>query len=144
MKKTTILLVLLFFVFNGFSSNNSKSSYIIKDSSKNVNKIEVYYFHYKHRCSTCLAVEEQTRNDLIDIYPVKMNSGEITFQSVDMEEKSGEDLANKLKVKWQTLIFIHKDQRTDLTNDAFLYATTKPDKLKVKIKEIVDKMLKLR
>ena len=96
MKKIINLLVLLLFVFNGFSSNNSKSSNIIKDSSNNVNKVEVYYFHYKHRCSTCLAVEEQTRNDLIDIYPAKVNSGKITFQSVDMEEKNGEDLANKI------------------------------------------------
>ena len=144
MEKIINLLVLLLFVFNGFSNNNSKSSNIIKDSSKNENKIEVYYFHYKYRCSTCLAVEEQTRNDLIDIYPAKMNSGEITFQSVDMEEKSGEDLANKMKVKWQTLIFIHNGQRTDLTNDAFLYAQTNPNKLKVKIKEIVDKMLNLK
>ena len=71
-----------------------------------------------------------------------MKSGEIIFKSVNLDEAEGEKLAKKIKISGQTLLFTKGSQKTNLTNDAFMYATTKPEKLKAKIKKTVDKMLK--
>ena len=108
---------------------------------ENDNIIEVYYFHFSHRCATCISVEEVTRNTLIENYPEKIRSGEITFKSVDMDEKEGKELAKKMRVSGQTLLFTNDKKKTNLTNDAFLYAGTNPQKLQEKIKKTVSNLM---
>jgi ABC-type enterochelin transport system ATPase subunit len=71
-------------------------------------------------------------------YPEQMKSGVITFQSLNIEEGETEALAKKLGVSGQTLLIVKGDKKTDLTNDAFMYARTKPDKLKEKVKNAID------
>lgn len=100
--------------------------------------IEVYYFHNTRRCATCNAVEQVTRETLEESYPEQMKSGVITFQSLNIEEGETEALAKKLGVSGQTLLIVKGDKKTDLTNDAFMYARTKPDKLKEKVKNAID------
>ncbi len=105
-------------------------------------KVQVYYFHYERRCATCIAVEEETRKALVELYPTFVKKGNITFQSVNLEEKSGEALANKLKVAGQSLIIVKGDQIADLTEKGFLYAKSEPEKLRAEIKKEVDALLK--
>jgi hypothetical protein len=105
-------------------------------------KIEVYYFHNERRCATCEAVESETKKALEEYYSDKMKAGTITFLSVNIEEKTNEALAEKLGISGQTLLFISGEQKADLTNDAFMYARTKPEKLKKEIKKTVDDLLK--
>jgi len=105
-------------------------------------KIEVYYFHNERRCATCEAVESETKKALEEYYSDKMKAGTITFLSVNIEEKTNDALAEKLGVSGQTLLFISGEQKVDLTNDAFMYARTKPEKLKKEIKKTVDEFLK--
>ncbi len=100
--------------------------------------IEVYYFHNTRRCATCNAVEQVTRETLEESYPEQMKSGVITFQSLNIEEGETEALAKNLGVSGQTLLIVKGDKKTDLTNDAFMYARTKPDKLKEKVKNAID------
>ncbi len=138
MKKINILLVLLFAVmFSAYSQKETNTSN--KEDDKPL--IEVYYFHYSHRCATCIAVEEETRNSLNELYPSMMKDEDITFLSVDMDTEEGEEFSKIIKVSGQTLLFIKDDKREDLTNDAFMYARSNPDKLKSKIKKVIDKML---
>jgi len=103
-------------------------------------KIEVYYFHNTHRCATCQAVESVTRKTLEDTYQQQMKSGEITFQSLNIEEDVNEPLARKLHVSGQTLLFVKGGKKKDLTNDAFMYARSNPDKLKTKIVNTIEKL----
>lgn len=105
-------------------------------------KIMVYYFHYERRCATCNAVEDVTKATLNELYAAKMKSGDITFQSVNLEEKAGEELGNKLKVAAQALIIVKDGQQTDLTEKGFMYAKSNPDKLKTEIKKAIDAALK--
>lgn len=105
-------------------------------------KIIVYYFHYTRRCATCNAVEDVTKQALQQYYAAKMKSGDITFKSVNIEEKSGEELADKLKIAGQALVVLKGDQQTDLTDKGFMYALSEPDKLKAEVKKAVDAALK--
>jgi hypothetical protein len=102
--------------------------------------IEVIYFHNTRRCATCMAVESVTKSTLEEKYPDQMKSGKITFQSLNIEEEANEPLAQKLHVSGQTLLFLKDGEKKDLTNDAFMYARTKPEKLSDKIVETINKL----
>ena len=125
MKTLKSIVVLLFLapVF-AFSQNNST-------------KIEAYYFHNATRCTTCKTVEAEAKADLKELYGDK-----VTFQALNLEEKSTDAIAKKLKVSGQTLLVVKGDKQVNLTNEGFLYAVTDPDKFKAKIKEKVDPMMK--
>jgi hypothetical protein len=69
-----------------------------------------------------------------------MKTGEITFLSVNLEDDINKALAEKLKISGQTLLVVKGDKQENLTNTAFMYATTKPEKLKKAIGEAVEKL----
>ena len=100
-------------------------------------KIEAYYFHNATRCTTCKTVEAEAKADLKELYGDK-----VTFQALNLEEKSTDAIAKKLKVSVQTLLVVRGDKQVNLTNEGFLYAVTDPDKFKAKIKEKVDPLMK--
>lgn len=100
-------------------------------------KVEVYYFHNTRRCATCQSVESVTKEALEETYPEEMKNGEIIFQSLNIEEDENEELAKELEISGQTLLFIKDGEKMDLTNDAFMYARSNPDKLKKKIKQFI-------
>jgi len=142
MKRMLIYITISLISLSNFACNSENIKTENGNNIPEVEKIEVYYFHYSHRCKTCVAVETETKKALNELYSQKMKSGKIKFTSVNMDEKFGEDLAKKMKVSGQTLLFVHADKRTNLTNDAFMFAVTNPSKLKAKVKIAVDKMLK--
>ena len=130
------------FLMNIFACNNTANSENTEEEvSTKTEIIEVYYFHYSRRCATCVAVEEETQRILKELYPEKMENNEITFLSVDMDEKEGKELAKKMRVSGQSLLFIQGYKQINLTSDAFLYANSNPDKLKEKIEKTILKML---
>jgi len=104
-------------------------------------KVEVFYFHFTRRCTTCNNVEKVSKDAVETLYPAGVKSGEITFKSVNLDEKAGEAIGAKYKIEGQTLIVISGDKRVDLTDKGFLYANDSPAKLKAEIKKAVDGML---
>lgn len=107
----------------------------------NAKKIEVHYFHNTRRCASCNAVEDVAKATLKEYYSKQMDNGLVTFQSIDLGEKSSKDMINKYKVSGPTLIFVSGSEIVNLTNEGFMYARTKPEKFKEEIKKSVDKML---
>lgn len=105
-------------------------------------KVEVLYFHFTRRCTTCNNVEKVTRETLLKQYPEQSKNGQITFTSVNLDEKEGEAIGAKHKVEGQALLFVSGDKRVDLTDKAFLYANSGQEKLKAEIRKVVDNMLK--
>ncbi len=98
-------------------------------------EIKAYYFHATRRCATCMAVEDVTKETL-----KSYNGGKVLFQSINSEEDSKNPLIEKFKVNGQTLLLVKGDKVVDLTNDAFLYARTSPDKFKGKLKATIDSL----
>ena len=105
-------------------------------------KIEVYYFHFTRRCMTCNNVEKVSKEAVETQYAEKVKKGEITFKSVNLDEKDGEVIGAKYKIEGQTLIIICGDKRVDLTDKGFMYANNSPEKLKAAIKKAIDGMIK--
>jgi ABC-type glycerol-3-phosphate transport system substrate-binding protein len=126
----------LFFACSAKSNANAENS-----ETSISQEIKVYYFHFTRRCATCNAVEEKTLEFLKEIYADKMENGAITFKSLNLDENEAKEIAEKIGVSGQALIFIKGDEKIDLTSDGFMYARSNPEKLKTKIKETVDGLL---
>lgn len=98
--------------------------------------VKVYYFHATARCATCNAVEKVTTEALKEFYGKK-----VSFESINREKNKDHDLIIKHKISGQTLLVICGEQVINLTNDAFLNARTKPEKLREKLKSTIDPLL---
>lgn len=128
--KKTMLIFLTFFMISGvFSGDQTK-------------KIEVYYFHFTRRCMTCNNVEKVSKEAVEQQFADKVKAGEITFKSVNLDEKDGAALGAELKVEGQTLLIVSGENRVNLTDKGFMYANNSPDKLKAEIKKAIDDLLK--
>jgi len=96
-------------------------------------EVSVLYFHATRRCATCEAVEKVTKEVLSGHY-----QDQVKFHSINREEAV--ELAKHYGIKWQALIIVKGNQVINITNDAFLNARTKPDKLKAKIKATINQI----
>jgi hypothetical protein len=132
MKLSSILIVVTALFTLGL---NAQDAVQVADNQE---KLEVYYFHLTHRCATCNAVENETKKALEENYPEKMKSGEIVFTSLNFEDEENEEIAEKLNVSGQALIFIRGGNWVDLTDDGFLYARVKPQKFHMIVQDTVD------
>lgn len=99
-------------------------------------KVVVYYFHYTRRCLTCNAVESVAK-EAVEELAKDLNEGTVVFYSLNLDEAQGEQKAEELGASGQTLLIIKGEQQTNITNEAFMYARSNPDKLKDKIKAVV-------
>lgn len=100
-----------------------------------ISGVEVYYFHATNRCVTCEAVEAVTKEALKQYY-----GDQLTLKSINREEDKDNPLITKHQISGQTLLILKGDKAVDLTTVAFMNARTKPEKLKAKIKETIEKM----
>ncbi|MBU2651034.1 MAG: hypothetical protein KKA81_08870 [Bacteroidetes bacterium] len=103
-------------------------------------KAAVYYFHLERRCMTCKNVEAQSKKALEQLYPGEMEKGTVVFKSVNIEDKSGDELKEKYGIKGQTLLVVKGDKKKDLTSEGFLYAKSDPDKLKAEIEKAIKEL----
>ena len=129
----TIILMLAVTLFNVNAVNPKKVV---------VQKVEVYYFHFTHRCVTCQAVENETQKALPLLYPKLFKATKITFTSVNLDETESKILAEKCKAEGQSLLIVSGNKRIDLTDKAFMYAKNNPEKLKMEIKKAIDSLIK--
>jgi len=136
MKSISTIFVMMFFVAMNTSCNGQT------DKSENITKtaktsaINVYYFHYTHRCVTCMSVENVSKKAVNDLY-----GNNVSFASYNLEETEGEAKGKELGVSGQTLLIVSGDTKIDLTNEGFLNARSNPEKLKQIIKEKIDPLL---
>lgn len=119
---------------NRQAENNGAKTAAVKNND--ASSVKAYYFHATRRCATCEAVESVTKQALKEYYGDK-----IAFSSINREEEKGNPLIAKYKVSGQTLLIVKGDQVVNLTNEAFMNARTKPERLKAKIKSTVDGLM---
>jgi hypothetical protein len=64
-------------------------------SSSPADRVDVVYFHRTQRCHTCLYAEEQTRYTLETYFKDELDSGKLTFQSINVEDEANADILEK-------------------------------------------------
>ena len=127
-------LVLLFAMMTACSEQKVQNTEVA--TIENDGSVEVVYFHNARRCATCEAVEAQSKAALQEMY-----GNDVKLSVYNLEDKEGAGIAEALDVSGQTLLVISGSTKIDITNEAFLYARTNPEKFKETLKENIDPLL---
>lgn len=138
----TIFAVLLISCGGGKTKNKQETAELTTSeqtvATADASTVNVYYFHGKQRCKTCLAVGNLTEKTIKEVYQGNEN---VKFTEVDTSDKQFQKLVEKYEVSWNALIISQGDQFIDLTEQAFANAINTPEVLIQLIKEEVDKNL---
>ncbi len=141
MKKVISVSIIAFLFISLFSVTEIVAQKKNNTVVSNTAKVEVYYFHYTHRCVTCKAVEAESQKAIQELYPAQYKSGKVVFKSINLEEDKNKSIGEKYKVEGQSLLIISGNKRFDLTEQGFMNARTKPKKLKEEIKKVIDPLI---
>ena len=117
-------------------SEKSEATTIESTTTVDASITNVYYFHGKQRCKTCIAVGDLAKKTIEETYA---GNDKIKFIEVNTSEKEFADLVEKYEVSWNALIIAKGDKSTDLTEQAFANAVNSPEILENLIKEEVNK-----
>jgi len=139
MKRVILFVSVLAIVLGSTSCNNQGNK---KEVVRVVNSsdVKIYYFHFTRRCATCMAVEDNARKAVAALYPDEVKTGKYSFTSLNLDEASAKDIADKLRVGGQALMIVSGDKKIDITGAAWL-AAHEPDKMKAEIKSGIEKVL---
>ena len=96
--------------------------------NENSDQVQIVMFHLAQRCETCDAVETETESILGNEYKNELASGEIRFLTFEINSREGSKLAKRLRATGQGLFVVKGDSISDLTNEAFFYAYTHPER----------------
>ena len=148
MKKILIISFVFVTLSTLFACNSSETKNTdtqnttsVKKDSITANTIQVYYFHGSIRCHTCVSVDENTHQYIKDLFPVKLDKGDIIFKSINIDKDERPDLVKKYQIYGQTLLFIKGDKVINLTDDAFKYVSTNPEKWKQIVEDITNDLI---
>jgi hypothetical protein len=141
MKQLFVTSIAIMLVFMQFSSSGQTEQKQTGTESEMTSQVGVYYFHFTRRCATCLAVEENSKKAMEELYPEQIKTGEYFFKGINLDEESSNDIAKELGVGMQTLMVVHGDEKIDITGEGFMYAH-EYEKLKAELQKAVDKAVK--
>ena len=136
--KQIILFLALTFAFTACGhKNKAAESTTIAQQEINIDRTQttVIYFHSNHRCATCMAVENVAKEALKENY-----KDAIPFFSVDMTLEENKALMKTYSIGVQSLVVVKSDTKIDLTSEAFMYARSKPEKIKASLKTTIDSL----
>lgn len=143
MKKSILfaLLILLLTACGGNTQKNNHESSGLEETETQVidsSAVNVYYFHGKQRCKTCIAVGDVTEKAIKELYA---DNPHVKFIEVKTDKEQNASLIEKYEVTWNALIIAKGDDSIEITKEAFANALNSPEKLTGLIKAEVDRRL---
>ena len=136
MKKIVVFFMLLLSLLGCKQVSKSTSTATSEESPA---KVQVLLFHTAQRCATCMAIESAIKQVLDAHFAEQMKDGTVILQDIDGSLRENEALVNKYEVI-STSIFVDDEGKiTNLTNDAFSYARTEPDRFKEILRNTIAK-----
>jgi len=132
-KMFLIVLVCMEINISCASQNNDRND----QSATGQDEVSVFYFHFERRCATCKAVESVSKEAISELY-----NDAVSFTAVNIDDEKGKETAEKIGVSGQSLLIIKGDVKIDLTAEAFMNATIKPEELKKILKQNIDPLLR--
>lgn len=123
---------------NAQKNNGQATETQAKEQVADASVVNVYYFHGKQRCKTCIAVGDVTGKTIKELYA---DNPHVKFIEVKTDEKQNASLVEKYEVTWNALIIAKGDNSIDITDKAFANALNTPENLTDLIKTEVNKRL---
>lgn len=119
-------------------NKETASTEVIVGQTTEASVVNVYYFHGKQRCKTCIAVGNVTEETIKGAYADNPN---VKFIEIETDKKENGGLVEKYAITWNALIIAKGDDNVEVTKQAFANAVNSPEKLTELIKAEVDKRL---
>jgi len=127
-KSILVLFLAVLFAACGNKATNKQAESQTQEkqtfTTADISVVNVYYFHSKQRCRTCVAVGDLAKQTIEETFAGNNN---VKFIEVDTSDKQFEDLVNKYEVSWNALIIAKGDNSVDITEQAFANAVNNPD-----------------
>ncbi|MCX6273004.1 MAG: nitrophenyl compound nitroreductase subunit ArsF family protein [Bacteroidetes bacterium] len=134
-KYITILFMLLFAIGSVISQQ--------KPTGKSI--VEVYYFHGKMRCPTCLSIEDNAKKTVDTYFKDQKAKGLVKMIVIDIDDEKNKALVEKYEVSSSSLFVTRitggKTFTFDMTNFAFSYSRNEPDKFITGLKDKINESL---
>lgn len=127
---TLLICIMALFVMSCGGNSQSKQQHAGTDAST----VNVYYFHGKQRCKTCIAVGNVAKKTIEKVYAGNAN---VKFTEVDTSDKANDALVETYQVTWNALIIAKGDNSVDITEQAFATAINNPLELESLIEKEV-------
>jgi hypothetical protein len=80
------------------------SSFCFAADNQPVSKVQAYYFHGNMRCSTCLKLEQYSREAIENNFKDAMASGELEFKAVNVEVTGNEHFVDDYQLYTRSLV----------------------------------------
>lgn len=141
MKTRNLLFVALIALFaiscnsKGQAEKSESAETVVAANTVDDSVTNIYYFHGKQRCKTCIAVGNLAKKTIEETYA---DNNDVKFIEVDTSDKQFEDLVNKYEVSWNALIIAKGDNSVDITEQTFANAINNPNVLSDLIKKEVN------
>lgn len=143
--KKSILIALFAIVLVSCGSKNTENKQAAEAdtteqtvSMADASIVNVYYFHGKQRCKTCIAIENVIKNTIADSYK---DNPKVKFVEINIDEDKNKEVVEKYEIAFSSLLIAKGENYTDLTEQAFANAVNSPDALTNLIKEEVNKRI---
>jgi hypothetical protein len=106
---TGVLSIALFARYNGSGHAQAASTTGTSGSARN-SKVVAYYFHGNTRCYTCRKIEGLSHNVVTSNFDPQLKSGQLEWQSVNVEQPGNEHLFDDYKlVTWSLVLVTYKN-----------------------------------
>lgn len=138
MKRTALILMMLLSLAGCRQGGKTASQ---ATSEKSSAKVQVLLFHAAQRCATCRAIEAATKEVLDADFAQQVKDGIVVLRDIDGSLRENEGLVDKYEVISTSIFVDDEGQVTNLTNDAFSYARTEPDRFKEILRSTITKAL---
>jgi len=137
MKKITLALMLIIAIAGCNQNRNTGNTAAQPTNDSTI--VNVFYFHGKQRCKTCIAVQDVARETIEKVFA---DNDKVRFIEINTSEKSNETLCEKYEVSWNALIIAKGEDFIEITDQAFATAVENPQALGNLITEEVNNRLK--
>lgn len=144
MKNVALALLLLVSVTtcnnqSGKKTENKDAQTTAAVATADTSVVNVYYFHGKQRCKTCIAVGDVAKETVEKAYA---GNSKVVFTEINTSENAAKALVEKYEVTWNALIIARGSDNIEITKQAFATAVENPGSLENLIKDEVNKRLK--
>lgn len=137
-----VILAIVMFSFKGVLQAKATDS---KPSAASGNQVVAYYFHGTFRCSSCLKIEQYSKEAIEKYFGNELKSGRLVFKVINVEEKGNEHYVNDYQLYTKSLILSlvkdGKEIKSDNLAKVWEYLGNK-DKFYEYVKNNVDSYLK--
>lgn len=129
------------------TANQTDENSIISTIAENLEDypLRVLNFHTSNRCQLCLTIEGMVRETVLVEYKEAIESGALKLYILNVERTENRKTAEEY-FAFGSALFISSGkgnsiQTTDLTNEAFLYAQTNPDRFLETLRSTINQHL---